>query len=82
MDVRAALIEETAAFGELIRTRRSDHSGSDLSRIGRSGSCSATSAAETGGRHRSSPTGATRRSIPAKCATASRPTMPTRQSTG
>ena len=40
------------------------------------------SGAETGGRHRSSPSAAASRSTRATCATASRPTIPTPRSTG
>ena len=81
VDFRAALIEETAAFGELIRIA-DPAAPSRHVRTGRSDSCSATSAGETDGQRRSSPTSVTNRSTPGKCARASHRTIPTRPSTG
>ena len=59
VDFRAALLEETRAFGELIRTA-DPATPVPTCPDGRSGSCSATSAGETDGPRRSSPTGATK----------------------
>ena len=67
VDFRAALIDEDRGIRRTDPHRRSGHAGSDVSGVDDQDSCSATSDAETGGPRRSSPIGATRRSIPAKC---------------
>ena len=82
MDFRAALLEQTRAFGDLIRRRDPCDARSDLSGTGRSSNCSAMSDAETVGPHRSSSTAAASRWTRATSATAGRPRTPTPPSTG